>query len=145
METRTKRAPGFTLIEIVLVISLAGILTAITLSKAAGFIDRIEVHGATTEAESMFSRARHIAIARGTQTTLDIDPIRQTLSIRTATESLSSRDLGAAHGVDMATNKTSITYSPIGVGYGAANFTMILSRGRVADTIYVSRLGRVRH
>ncbi|MEP6508797.1 MAG: prepilin-type N-terminal cleavage/methylation domain-containing protein [Gemmatimonadales bacterium] len=145
MERRTKRTPGFTLIEIVLVISLAGILTAITLSKAGGFIDRIEVRGATTEAESMFSRARHIAIARGIQTTLDIDPIRQTLSIRTATESLSSRDLGTAHGVDIVTNKTSITYSPIGVGYGAANFTMILSRGRAADTIYVSRLGRVRH
>ncbi len=145
MERRTKLTPGFTLIEIVLVISLAGILAAITLSKAGSFIDRIEVRGATTEAESMFSRARHIAIARGIQTTLDIDPARQSLSIRTATEFLSSRDLGLTHGVDISTNKTSITYSPIGVGYGAANFTMILSRGRAADTIYVSRLGRVRH
>lgn len=145
MERRRKLTPGFTLIELVLVISLAGILTAITLSKAGSFIDRTEVRGATTEAESMFSRARHIAIARGIQTTLDIDPAQQTLSIRTDTESLSSRDLGAAHGVAIATNKTSITYSPIGVGYGAANFTMILSRGRAADTIYVSRLGRVRH
>lgn len=139
------RAHGFTLIEIVLVISLAGILSAITLSKAGGFIDRIEVHGATTEAESMFSRARHIAIARGIQTTLDIDPVRQTLSIKAASEVLTSRDFNATHGVDINTNRTSITYSPIGVGYGAANFTMILSRGRAADTIYVSRLGRVRH
>ena len=136
---------GFTLIELVLVISLAGILTAITLSKAGRFIDRVEVRGATTEAESMFSRARHIAISRGMQTALDIDPVRETLSIRAANEVLTSRDLNAAHGVDIDTNKTSITYSPIGVGYGAANFTMILSRGRAADTIYVSRLGRVRH
>ena len=136
---------GFTLIEIVLVISLADILTAITLSKAGTFIDRIHVHGATIEAESMFSRARHIAIAHGIQTTLDIDPVRQTISIRAANEVLTSRDFNASHGVDIDTNKTSITYSPIGVGYGAANFTMILSRGRTADTIYVSRLGRVRH
>ena len=139
------RARGFTLIEIVMVLSLAGILTAITLSKAGTFLDRIEVHGATTEAESMFSRARHIAIARGIQTTLAIDPVRQTLSIKAANEVLSSRDFNATHGVDIDTNKTSITYSPIGVGYGAANFTMILSRGGAADTIYVSRLGRVRH
>lgn len=136
---------GFTLIEIVLVISLAGILSAITLSKAGTFIDRIEVRGATTEAESMFSRARHIAIARGIQTTIDIDPLNQTLSIRAANEVLNSRDFAATHGVDIDTNKTSITYSPIGVGYGAVNFTMILSRGQAADTIYVSRLGRVRH
>lgn len=136
---------GFTIIEIVIVITIAGLLSAITISRAGGFIDRIEVHGATMEAESMFSRARHIAIARGTQTVLDIDPVRSTLSIRGSTEVLSSRDLRAAHGVGIDTNRTSITYSPIGVGYGAANFTMILSRGRAADTIYVSRLGRVRH
>lgn len=139
------KARGFTLIEVVIVVTIAGLLSAITISRAGGFIDRIEVHSATMEAESMFSRARHIAIARGTQTTLDIDPVRSTLSIRGASEVLSGRDLRAAHGVSLGTNRTSITYSPIGVGYGAANFTMILSRGRAADTIYVSRLGRVRH
>jgi len=136
---------GFTLIEIVIVISLAGILSAITLSKAGSFIDRIEVRSAATEAESMFSRARHIAIARGIQTTLEIDPARNTLAIKGSGEVLLSRDLATAHGVDVTTNRTSITYSPIGVGYGAANFTMMLSRGLAADTIYVSRLGRVRH
>jgi prepilin-type N-terminal cleavage/methylation domain-containing protein len=136
---------GFTLIEVVIAVTLAGLLSAITISRAGGFIDRIEVHGATTEVESMFSRARHIAIARGAQTTLDIDPLLGTVTIRGSTDVLSSRDLGANHGVKLDTNRTSITYSAIGVGYGAANFTMILSRGRAADTIYVSRLGRVRH
>lgn len=136
---------GFTIVEIVIVITIAGFLSAITISRAGGFIDRIEVHGATMEAESMFSRARHIAIAHATPTILDIDPVRGTLSIRGSTDVLSSRDLRAAHGVDVDTNRTSITYSPIGVGYGAANFTMVLSRGRASDTIYVSRLGRVRH
>lgn len=139
-----RRGEGFTLIEIAIVITVAGLLSAITISRAGSFIDRIEVHGAAMEAESMFSRARHIAIARGTQTVLTIDPVRSTLSIRGATEALSTRDLRASHAVEIDTNRTSITYSPIGVGYGAANFTLILSRGRAADTIYVSRLGRVR-
>lgn len=135
---------GFTIIEIVIVITIAGLLSAITISRAGSFIDRIEVHGATMEAESMFSRARHIAIARATPTILDINPVAGTLSIRGSTDVLSSRDLRASHGVDIDTNRTSITYSPIGVGYGAANFTMILSRGLAADTLYISRLGRVR-
>ncbi len=138
-------ASGFTLIEIVIVVAIAGLISAITISRAGGFIDRIEVHGATMEAESMFSRARHIAIARGAATILDIDPVMSVLSIRGSKEVLSTRDLRSAHGVRLNTNKTSITYSPIGVGYGAANFTMILSRGRAVDTIFVSRLGRVRH
>ncbi|HUQ98609.1 MAG TPA: prepilin-type N-terminal cleavage/methylation domain-containing protein [Gemmatimonadaceae bacterium] len=136
---------GLTLIEIVIVIAIAGLLSAITISRAGGFIDRIAVHGATMEAESMFSRARHIAIAQAKPTILEIDPVKGTLSIRGSTDVLSSRDLRSAHGVDIDTNRTSITYSPIGIGYGAANFTMVLSRGRAADTIYVSRLGRVRH
>ena len=139
------RHDGFTLIEIVIVLTLAGLLSAITIARAGAFIDSIEVRGATTEAESMFSRARNIAVARGTQTTLDIDPQSSTLSIRNSSELLSSRDLGEAHGVTIYSNRTSITYSPIGLGYGAANFTMVLSRGRATDTIYVSRLGRVRH
>jgi prepilin-type N-terminal cleavage/methylation domain len=140
-----RNGKGFTIIELVVVIAIAGLIAAITISRAAGFIDRIEVRGAVTEVESMFSRARHIAIARGSQTVLDIDPVRSTLAIRGSADVLASRDLQAAHGVKLTTNRTSITYSPIGVGYGAANFTMILSRGLAADTIYVSRLGRVRH
>jgi prepilin-type N-terminal cleavage/methylation domain-containing protein len=135
---------GFSLIESIIVISIAALLSGVVISKAGSFIDHMEVHGASTETESMFSRARHIAIARGAQTTLDIDPVRRTLSIRGNTEVLSTRDLGAAHNVTIETNRTSIAYSPVGVGYGAANFTMILSRGSAADTLYISRLGRVR-
>ena len=136
---------GFTLIEIVIVLSITAILSAIAIPRAGWFIDRIEVRGATTEAESMFGLARHLAIARAMQTILDIDPQQRTLSIKAGGRVVAIRDLGAAHGVTISANRTSITYSPIGVGYGAANLTLILSRARAADTIYVSRLGRVRH
>jgi prepilin-type N-terminal cleavage/methylation domain len=138
-----KRA-GFTIIEVVIVTTISAIVATITIPRAGGFIDGIEVRGATTEAVSMFSLARHYAIAHGAQTTLDIDPAARTLSIKSSSQTFETRDLGAAHGVSIGTNRTSITYSPIGVGYGSANFTMVLSRGRAADTIIVSRLGRVR-
>ncbi len=124
--------------------TISAILATITLPRAGRFIDGIEVRGASTEAVSMFSLARHYAIAHAAQTTLDIDPATRTLSIQSSGQIIETRDLGAAHGVNIGTNRTSITYSPIGLGYGAANFTMILERGRSADTIVVSRLGRVR-
>lgn len=135
---------GFTIIEIVIVLVISAIVSAISVPRAGQFIDRIEVHGARTEAASMFSIARHYAIARGTQATLDIDPVTRTLMIKASGQTVSTRELGAAYGVAINANRASITYSPIGVGYGAANFTMILSRGLAADTIYISRLGRVR-
>ena len=136
---------GFTIIEITIVISIAATLCAITLPRAWQFVDRIEVRGATTEIQSLFSLARHSAIARGSQVTLDIDAGNRTITVHSGAELIRKREIGLAHGVTMATNRTSITYSPIGVGYGASNFSLIVSRNRIADTIVVSRLGRVRH
>ena len=140
---RTRR--GFTIVETTLVLALSSALAAIALPRAWSFIDRIEVRGAVTEIESMFSLARHTAIARGSQVALDIDAPRKIVSIRSGIETIATREVGLAHGVDLSTNRTSITYSPIGVGYGAANFSLIVSRGRIVDTVVVSRLGRVRH
>ena len=136
---------AFTLVETTVVIALIAALTAITIPRASGFIDSIEVRGAVTEIESMFSLARHSAIARGSQVTLMIDAAARTLSVVAGAQVIRTREVGLAHGVLLSTNRTSITYSPIGVGYGAANFSLIVSRGRVVDTVVVSRLGRVRH
>lgn len=136
---------AFTIIETTLVIAVMAALTAITLPRAFGFIDRIEVRGAISEIESLFSLARHAAIARGSRVTLEIDPATSTISVRAGAEMVGSREIGAAHGVILSANRTTITYSPIGVGYGAANASLVVSRGAVVDTVVVSRLGRVRH
>jgi Tfp pilus assembly protein FimT len=136
---------AFTLVEMTVAVALIAALTAISIPRASGFVDSIEVRGAVTEIESMFSLARHSAIARGSQVTLTIDAAARTLSVAAGPQLIRTREVGLAHGVLLSTNRTSITYSPIGVGYGAANFSLIVSRGRVVDTVVVSRLGRVRH
>jgi Tfp pilus assembly protein FimT len=105
----------------------------------------MELHAAVSEIESTFSLARHVAIARGTQITLEIDAARGEMTLESGSGNILTSELAKAHGVVLSTNKTSITYSPIGVGYGAANFSLIVARGRAIDTVIVSRLGRVRH
>jgi len=37
-----------------------------------------------------------------------------------------------------------MAYAPNGLGYGASNLTLVLRRGERAETLVVSRLGRVR-
>jgi hypothetical protein len=37
-----------------------------------------------------------------------------------------------------------MVYDPRGLGFGAANLSLVLSRGDAADTLTVSRLGRVK-
>jgi prepilin-type N-terminal cleavage/methylation domain-containing protein len=140
-----KSRKAFTIIELTVVMAITSALFAITIPRASGFIDRIELRAAISEIESMFSLARHVAIARGAQSTLDIDAANGEMILRSSSGKIRTAELARAHGVTLSTNKTSITYSPIGVGYGAANFSLVVSRGRAVDTVVVSRLGRVRH
>jgi Tfp pilus assembly protein FimT len=139
------RKAGATLIELTIAVAIASALFAITIPRAGRFIDAIEVRGAVTEIVSLFSLARHAAISRGAQSVLSIDAAAGTVAVTVGAESVRSRDLGAAHGVVLTTNRSSITYSPIGVGYGAANFSLVVRRNSVVDTIVVSRLGRIRY
>lgn len=125
--------------------AIASIVAGITFIRAGRFLDAIAVRGAVTEIQSMFSLARHVAIARGAQSVLTIDESSGVVTVRSQGEDIRVRDVGEAHRVTFSTNRSSITYSPIGVGYGAANFSLLVSRGVVVDTIVVSRLGRVRH
>ena len=69
--SRSRR--GVTLIELTIVMLIASLMCGIAIPRAAGFLDSIEVRGAVTEIESMFSLARHVAISRGEQSVLDID------------------------------------------------------------------------
>ncbi len=145
MQLGTAPRKGFNVIEMTMVLAIVATLSAITLPRAGGFIDSIEVRGAVTEIDAIFSSARHAAITRGSQAVLEIDPELGVMTIRVGSDTLQRREVSAAHGVLIDSNRASITYSPIGVGYGAGNLTMVVSRKRASDTLYVSRLGRVRH
>jgi hypothetical protein len=47
--------------------------------------------------------------------------------------------------VSLGTTRDSIVFDARGLGYGAANLTLVARRGSAAETLVVSRLGRVRH
>jgi prepilin-type N-terminal cleavage/methylation domain-containing protein len=134
---------GFTIIETVIAICLISILTAIATPGFARVIDAIEVRAAAMEVETSFSAARHLAIARGAQAFVEIDPVLSTVSVRIGTDTVRKREL-AQHHVDIQTTRASMSYSAIGVGYGAANLTVVIRRNAAVDSVVVSRLGRVR-
>jgi len=54
-------------------------------------------------------------------------------------------DIGAEHDVQLSASRVRMSYSPTGIGYGAANLSVVVRRSAVVDTVFVSRLGRVRH
>jgi Tfp pilus assembly protein FimT len=136
---------AFTTIELTIVICVLAVLSAIAMPTASGLVDRIRVRAAVTEIESLFGTARHIAIARSTQATVEIDTTARVVSVTVADDTVGRAPLGAELGVQLATNRTAMSYSATGVGYGAANLSVVVRKNSAVDTIFVSRLGRVRH
>ena len=124
---------------------ILGLLTAIAMPPAAKLLDRIRVRGAVTDIESVFSGARHLAISRSLQSTVEVDTSGRTLYVSVGTDTVRTRDVGSEHGVRISASRVRMTYSATGVGYGAANLSVVVRRNAAVDTVFVSRLGRVRH
>ena len=136
---------AFTIIEIIVTLCILSILSAIGIPWMAGILDRVKVRSAAVEIASLFSAARHIAITRATQATLEIDPIAQAINISVGSDTVRKRDIGAAHDVQLSATRSRMSYSATGMGYGAANLSVVVRRNSAVDTVFVSRLGRVRH
>jgi hypothetical protein len=83
-------------------------------------------------------------LSRASRTAITIDTAAASLVVRSFTDTISTRRLGSSHGVSLAASRDSMAYAPNGLGYGASNLTLILRRGTAAETVVVSRLGRVR-
>ena len=136
---------GSTIIELAVTLGVLSILSAITIPWMGEILDRMKVRSAAVEIESLFSAARHIAIARAAQATVEIDPVAQSISISVGSDTVRKRKIGAAHDVQISATRARMSYSATGMGYGAANLSVVVRRNASVDTVFVSRLGRVRY
>ena len=139
------RRRAFTLIEIVLVLAIAGLIVLIGVRQLQLLLDRIATRDAVRLAGAVVARARNEAVAMHTPVSVVIDTAAATLDVRSRTDTFGRTPLGSVHGVSLSATRDSITFDVRGLGYGAANLTMVARRGVAADTLTVSRLGRVRY
>lgn len=135
---------GFTLVDLALTVTIACVVIAVALSAARRLLDGMSVRAAAGDAHTLFGAARQLAILRARMVTLEIDTAGTRLIVRAGMDTLRVRELGEVHGVRLAATRLNTTYGANGVGYGASNLTLVVQRGRAADTLTVSRLGRVR-
>lgn len=135
---------GATLLEIVLALSLAAVAMAMALPAFTRLLDGMAVRGATAEARALFGTARHVAIHRAAPVTVELDTVRARIVVRATGDTIRTRDLGAVHGVRFTATRATTVYAASGLGYGASNLTLVIRRGAAAETLTVSRLGRVR-
>jgi prepilin-type N-terminal cleavage/methylation domain-containing protein len=137
---------GATLIELATALAVAGVLLAAAVVPMGRAIDRLAVRGSVDRYAVVHETARQLAIARGrlVRLTLDTARARAVLVVRrTSTEwdTVAIRSLGDA---TLRANQTQLTFAPTGVGLGLSNGTLVFGRGATAETLTVSRTGRLR-
>lgn len=139
------RRPGVTLMELLVVLTIMGIVLGYAALKIGDAADRTAVKAAAAEAITIFGAAREDAIMRRVPVAVLIDTASSKLALFSDGARTMARDLGAQYGVRLGASRDSMAYDARGSGIGAANLSLVLRRGKAAETVYVSRLGRVRH
>ena len=125
-------------------VAVVGMLASLAAPRASQMLDRVSVKGATQDVVLALSAARAAANRRGAYASFVADTRTGHLRVVSGGETLLDRDILHAHGVRLEASRESVTFAPGGLGWGAANTTVIVSRGTRSDTVVMSRLGRVR-
>jgi Tfp pilus assembly protein FimT len=134
---------GRTLAEQLIVLVVTGLLLALAVTPGLPLLDRIAVTTATQEIVDILGTARDLALARQQLTAVRITAQARRLAVHAGVDTLARTVL--PDGVRLESTRDSLAYAPNGLGYGAANLRIVVSRGQATDTITISRLGRVSH
>jgi type II secretory pathway pseudopilin PulG len=133
---------GFTLIETLIICVITGIVLGIAAPRIRAITDSFSVDATAREITSVFALARLVALRdRGADLRIDSATVRLTAGGRV----LSEQRVAARHGVRIRTTLGIVRYAATGMALGLSNGSIYISRGAAADTIVISRLGRVRH
>jgi len=136
---------GLTLTEVAVVAAIIVLIGAIGTPALLRRLDRSKVRHVTSEVVSALALARTTAVARETRVSVIFDSTRSAIIVAVGRDTLIARMLGDVYGVELRSNRDSTVYGPTGLGYGAANQSVIIRRGAAVDTVVISRLGRVRY
>jgi len=133
------------LIELLVVVTISGVLLGIAAPRWARYQDRLAVHRATAEVANFYGVARYAAILRSQQVRMEFaaDVLRAVYEGASDSTFL-TRPGPSRYGVSLKASRSVIRIAPNGLGYGAANAKFVLRRGGAADSLTTSRLGRLK-
>lgn len=123
--------------------AMLGILALIGIVGAGRLIDASWVHVVARDTRDLMALARDQATATGTRTSVRFDGVQHRVVVHAGTDTIARYDALEHGGVRLASTRDSMAYAPSGLGFGASNLRLVLSKGASAETVTVSRLGRV--
>lgn len=143
--TRCRRGrDGTTLVEQLTLMAMLGVIMALGVVGASRLLDATWTHIVARDARDLLALARDQATATGTRTAVRFDGVTHRITVHAGTDTVARYEVREHGGVTLQSTRDSMAYSPSGLGFGAANLRLVLRKGASAETVTVSRLGRVR-
>ena len=138
---------GFTVIELAIVLVVAGSLLAMAYPRLAGASGAASLRSAKQEVMASLAQARAAAVEQGRRSVLT----RSGNTIQVTVESNGAQaavggtlDLYALHSVSLDATVNSIAFDPRGYAVGLGSVEVIrLTRGTLRDSVCVTRAGRL--
>lgn len=141
-DDQCRRRRGATLVEQLWLLVLTGTLAALAMTSGGALFAALDVAMAAQETVDLLALARDHAIATGDRTAVRFDVAGTRVLVHVGPDTIAVGDFHGS-GLTLEATRDSLSYAPSGLGVGAANLRVVLRRSARADTITVSRLGRV--
>ncbi|HXE60686.1 MAG TPA: hypothetical protein VN607_08250 [Gemmatimonadaceae bacterium] len=133
-----------TLWELVASMAIISTVIAVAAPPIAHARDRAAVHAAVAALRVTLASARNIALTRAASAVVTFDSAPPAISVVVNREIVLRQLLTGDFRAHLSATRDTIRFGPTGRAFGASNTTLILRAGSAADTITVSRVGRVR-
>jgi type IV fimbrial biogenesis protein FimT len=137
---------GFTLIEMLIVITIVGVLLSVLVPRYGTIAASMNVHSAKQEIASMLSQARATAVQ--SDRTVQVIRTSNVISLYTingaARTVVSQQDMGSQFGVTVTATKDTIAYDSRGqVAGNTVTLKYVVTNGTTRDSVCMMALGTV--
>jgi len=137
---------GFTLIEVLMVITIVGILLGVVVPRYGAISGAMSVHSAKQELGSMLAQGRATAIR--TDHTVLVVRTGNVISLigvnSTGSTILSQQDLGSQFRVTVSASRDTVTYDSRGMVTGnSSTLKFVVTNGSTRDSVCLMALGKV--
>jgi Tfp pilus assembly protein FimT len=131
--------------EVLIVLAIVSLVATLAAARTLGWNDRLAVRRAAAEVWSFYGRARYGAVLGTAQVRIEVSGDSLRAVYEGAADSVFLAQPGPSrHGVELTASRPVLRVAANGFGRGASNTKLILRRGEAAESLTVSRLGRMK-
>jgi Tfp pilus assembly protein FimT len=136
---------GIGLVEMVMVLSLLGIIMLIAVPRVDRALTSRDLSGAKAEIEALVRRGQAAAVQHRRSAQLEVDTGRAWVSVREPMgyRMIASVELGSSRGIAISASAPRLVVQPTGLVQSGTPFTIRLSKAGQTDSVRVVAYGRV--